>query len=163
MEVKEKMTNKRGTAWRSGRRLRRRVTGRREGGQSLVEFALVLPFFLVLFFGIVEFGNAWRKYSLITNGAREGAREAVLPSSSQTTVETTIHSYLNGSGLDTTQANLSLAISSVTGTADTVQIDYPHQFVLLGGLIDLMCSVAGCNGTAYSTVTLSTTSIMRNE
>ena len=159
MKVKEQKTVRRGTARGSGRRLR----SRRDGGQSLVEFALVLPFFLVLFFGIVEFGNAWRKYSLITNGAREGAREAVLPSSSQTTVTTTIQNYLNGSGLDTTQATLSLGISSVTGTADTVQIDYPHQFVLLGGLIDLMCTVAGCNGAAYSTVTLSTTSIMRNE
>ena len=153
---------------KKARRLAARSTwrarsGGRDKGQSMVEFALVVPFFLVLFFGIVEFGNAWRKYSLITNGAREGAREAVLPSSTTASVANTIQGYLNGSGLDTTQATLSLALSSVTGTADTVQVDYPHQFVLLGGLIDLMCTMAGCNGAAFSTVTLSTTSIMRNE
>ena len=160
MEVKQSRNAK----WAKARkRVSARNGGRRDAGQSLVEFALVLPFFLVLFFGIVEFGNAWRKYSLVTNGAREGAREAVLPGSSSTSVTTTIHSYLNGSGLDTTQATLSLALDSISGTADTVQIDYPHQFVLLGGLIDLMCTIAGCNGAAYSTVTLSTTSIMRNE
>ncbi|UCG76624.1 MAG: pilus assembly protein [Gemmatimonadota bacterium] len=136
---------------------------RLEGGQSLVEFALVVPLFLVLFFGIVEFGNAWRKYQLITNGAREGAREAVLPSSSPTTVADRIHERLNGAGLDTTQVELDLRISDVMGTADTVRINYPHQFVLLGPLIDLMCSAAGCDGSAYSTLTLSSTTIMRNE
>ena len=43
--------------------LRRHVArGRRDRGQSLIEFALVLPMLLVLFFGIIEFGNAWRIY-----------------------------------------------------------------------------------------------------
>lgn len=51
---------------------------RRGSGQSLVEFALVLPLFLLLFFTIVDFGRAVFMYNSITNAAREGARLAIV-------------------------------------------------------------------------------------
>ena len=49
-----------------------------EHGQALVEFALVLPIFLILLCGIIDFG--WLYYNQITlnNAAREGARYAVI-------------------------------------------------------------------------------------
>jgi Flp pilus assembly protein TadG len=47
---------------------------RRRGGQSLVEFSLVLtPLFLVLL-GIVQFGFIFNTYVTLTNATREGAR-----------------------------------------------------------------------------------------
>lgn len=50
----------------------------KEKGQSLVEFALVLPLLLGLLCGIIDFG--WVYYNQITlaNAAREGARYAVI-------------------------------------------------------------------------------------
>ena len=48
------------------------------GGQSLVEFALVLPLFLVLVMGIVDLGLSVFAYNSITNAAREGARLAIV-------------------------------------------------------------------------------------
>jgi hypothetical protein len=51
---------------------------RRSRGQSLVEFALVLPIFLLLFFAIVDFGSAIFTYNSLTNAAREGARLAIV-------------------------------------------------------------------------------------
>jgi Flp pilus assembly protein TadG len=51
---------------------------RRDRGQSLVEFALVLPIFLVLFFAVIDFGSAIFTYNSLTNAAREGARLAVV-------------------------------------------------------------------------------------
>ena len=123
---------------------------------------------LVLVFGIVEFGNAWRHYQLITNTAREGARMAVLPSSTATIVGSVIDDRLNGSGLDSNQATVTLKIldfgdANYANSADTVTIEYPYTFVFLGPIIDLMCTGIGCGGGAYSTVTLSSTAIMRNE
>jgi Flp pilus assembly protein TadG len=122
---------------------------------------------LVLFFGLIEFGNAWRIFQLVTNTAREGAREAVLPSSTTATVDSVIDEHLNGSGLDVSQATVSLGICSgrftCTDLPDTVTIDYPYQFVFLGPVIQLMCGGVGCDGSAYSTVNLSSTAIMRNE
>lgn len=56
----------------------KKILGRGESGQSLVEFALVLPLLLALLCAIIDFG--WLYYNQITlnNAAREGARYAVI-------------------------------------------------------------------------------------
>lgn len=56
-------------------------------GQSMVEFALVLPVFVVILFGIIEFSRLWETVNVLTSAAREGARTAAVtgPSVSQTT------------------------------------------------------------------------------
>jgi Flp pilus assembly protein TadG len=46
-------------------------------GQGLVEFALVLPIFMLVLLLIVDFAWALRQYVQITNAAREGARYGV--------------------------------------------------------------------------------------
>lgn len=43
-------------------------------GQSLVEFALILPIFLILVMGIFDLGRVVYYYSAIHNAAREGVR-----------------------------------------------------------------------------------------
>lgn len=47
-------------------------------GQSLVEFALVLPLLLILVFGVIDFGMGLRSYISLTNAVREGARFAAV-------------------------------------------------------------------------------------
>src|SRR6185295_12941172 len=47
---------------------------RRERGQGLVEFALILPIFLTLILATVDFGWALRAYVVEANATREGAR-----------------------------------------------------------------------------------------
>lgn len=47
---------------------------RSESGAAAVEFALILPVFLVLLLGIIEFGSAYNAQILLTNAAREAAR-----------------------------------------------------------------------------------------
>ena len=42
-------------------------------GQSLVEFALILPLLLVLVFGAIDFGRLFYTKTVLTNAAREGA------------------------------------------------------------------------------------------
>jgi hypothetical protein len=49
---------------------------RGDGGQSLVELAVVLVLLLLLLAGAVDFGRAFHSYIVITNAAREGARYA---------------------------------------------------------------------------------------
>jgi Flp pilus assembly protein TadG len=61
-----------------GERLMRGHADARSRGQSLVEFALVLPLFLLLFFAIVDMGRAVFVYNSVTNAAREGARLAIV-------------------------------------------------------------------------------------
>jgi Flp pilus assembly protein TadG len=47
-------------------------------GQSLVEFALILPMMLVVMFMITEFGRALYQYNVLAQACREGARKAVV-------------------------------------------------------------------------------------
>lgn len=51
---------------------------KKESGQSLVEFALVLPVLLFLIMGVIEFGWILNAQITLTSGAREGARAAVV-------------------------------------------------------------------------------------
>jgi hypothetical protein len=54
-------------------------TRRRRGrGQALVEFALVIPLFLLLLVGLFDLGRAVFTYNTLTNAAREGARMAIV-------------------------------------------------------------------------------------
>jgi len=47
-------------------------------GQALLEFALVLPIFILLLVAIFDLGRAAFAYNTLTNAAREGARIAIV-------------------------------------------------------------------------------------
>ena len=50
----------------------------RHRGQSLVEFALLLPVFVLLLMGILDFARAIYAYNAVGNAAREGTRTAIV-------------------------------------------------------------------------------------
>jgi Flp pilus assembly protein TadG len=50
------------------------MRSRAQGGQSLVEFALVIPVFLLILMGVVDFGMAIYKFNGVSQAAREIAR-----------------------------------------------------------------------------------------
>ena len=47
---------------------------RGDRGASAVEFALIVPILLVVLFGIIDFGFAINRYTIVNNAAREGVR-----------------------------------------------------------------------------------------
>lgn len=49
-------------------------------GAALVEFAIVVPLLMLLLLGIMEFGMILHDYLSISQGAREGVREAAVGS-----------------------------------------------------------------------------------
>jgi Flp pilus assembly protein TadG len=51
-------------------------------GQALVEFALVLPVFVLLLMGVVDFGRAVYAYNTLGNASRAGVRVAVVDQNS---------------------------------------------------------------------------------
>lgn len=55
-----------------------RASRHRSRGQALVEFAVVLPVFLMSFVGVIDLGTAVFSYNSLTNAAREGARLAIV-------------------------------------------------------------------------------------
>jgi Flp pilus assembly protein TadG len=51
---------------------------RKEQGQDLVEYALILPIFLLVVMGIFDMGRAVYYYSALQNSVREGARYGII-------------------------------------------------------------------------------------
>ncbi len=54
---------------------------RRSQGQTLIEFALVLPLFLLMLFGLIDVGRFVYLNSVMSQAAREGARVAAVEAS----------------------------------------------------------------------------------
>lgn len=52
--------------------------GAREGGQSVVEFALIVPLILLLVFGALDMGRAVFAFNTLAQAAREGNRVAIV-------------------------------------------------------------------------------------
>lgn len=52
--------------------------GGREEGQTLVEFALILPIFILVLMGILDLGRAIYAYNTINNAAREAVRVGIV-------------------------------------------------------------------------------------
>lgn len=136
-------------------------------GQSLVEFLIVAPLLLLLFFGIVELGAAWRTYQVVTNTAREGARRAVVPDAEETDVRTAVDQRLTQGGLDPAQGTVDIICSDVcfgparpSGSTTEIRIAYPHAFVFLGPIVEY---VTGGGGDTFGTITMQTGILMRNE
>ena len=55
-------------------------TGKKTSGQTLVEFALLLPLFLFLVMALFEIGRAVFYFAVLNNAAREGTRVAIVQS-----------------------------------------------------------------------------------
>src|SRR5258705_3749290 len=62
-----------------------------QAGTSMAEFALVASVFMMIIFGIIEFGRMLYTYNALADAARRGARYAVLhPQNSNTCVRNVI-------------------------------------------------------------------------
>jgi Flp pilus assembly protein TadG len=142
-------------------RLRKRAAG--DGGQALVEFALILPVLLLMIIGIVEFARAWNIKQVITDAAREGARTAVVSDDDvgEDSVRTVISTALASGGVDPAAADVSIvppiARPQPEGST-TVRIEVPFNFVFFGPIFNLYFSKP-----MTSSITLSTSFTMRNE
>lgn len=132
-----------------------------EGGQALIEFALILPILLAFLVGILELGQAWPSSQALTHAAREGARLSVVPTSTDQSVINRIHETLLHGSLDPEKAQIDLRRRSGTGTLDTVSVHYPFEFRLLAPVIRLTSS--SHDEGAPGTITISSTFVMRNE
>jgi Flp pilus assembly protein TadG len=97
--------------------LRRRTAARPRplrGGTAVVELAIVLPVFLMIVLGIVEFGRAIMVGQSLTSGARHGARQAIAAGSTNSSVERGIKEFLDTT-LDVAPDDLDIRIEVEPG------------------------------------------------
>jgi Flp pilus assembly protein TadG len=117
--------------------MRKRVNITSERGQTMVEFAIVLPILVVLLFGIIQFGIAFNNYETITDAARAAARVAAVSRQASDPVGACQNAALNAaSNLDMTQPGAGVTCtydpSMQPGTTVQVEVDYPYSIDLFG-------------------------------
>lgn len=69
-------------------------------GAAAVEFAVVAPIFLLLVFGMIEYGRMVMVQQILVNASREGARKAVLDGSVNADVLSVVDQYLDSGSID---------------------------------------------------------------
>ena len=96
------------------RRLRRgRATSR---GQSLVEFALVFPLFILLVAGMIDFGMGLYSYMTINNATRDAARLGATMCTANPcagAVKARVTAAVGGLGIDTPVVTCKASVSAV--------------------------------------------------
>ena len=130
--------------------------GVRQRGQSMVEFALVIPIFLIIVMATIDFGWAFRSYITTTNAVREGARYGVTGATEAQIVDRVVD---RSSGL-LTDGDVEVD-GALGGSGDELTVDATLEYnyiTPLGGLISLISG-----GTLPSPLELTTTTVMRME
>ena len=83
-------------------------------GAAIVEMAIVLPIFMMLVLGIIEFGRAMSVSQMVSNASREGCRRAVLDDSQTSTIETEVKDFLSNSlNIPTTDVTVKCYVNDV--------------------------------------------------
>ena len=138
---------------------RRTENGQRdEKGQALVEFALLVPIFLILLFAIVDFGMGFHSWITVTNSAREGARLGAVAGTEQQIIDR----EHDTAALINEDTNMNVVVTNaqgLPGESVVVQVDYDYD--LITPLASLVAFLTG--DIIGPTLELSSTAEMRLE
>lgn len=135
----------------------------------MVETVLTLPLLLLLSVSVYEFGRAFQHWQVLTNAAREGARIAVLPGTTDDAVQARVQSYIEAGRLIVPEGlgvnivhNDEISIgpdADDTAMASTVSVNYPFEFMVLQPVMQL---VSGGSDVG-APITMNVSATMRNE
>ncbi len=91
-------------------------------GSVTLEFALVLPVLVMLLLGIIEFSRALQVGHMVTNVAREGARQSIVTGSSNSDIEDIaldrLQELLSLSSEDVAQCLVNITVEAAVGNPD---------------------------------------------
>jgi hypothetical protein len=119
-----------------------------------VEFAVVAPVFLLLVFGMIEYGRMVMVQQVITNASREGARVAVLDGSTAADVADIVTRYLTSGAIDGANITIIPDNPQDAGFGDPVSVSVDIGFSQVSWLPSPMY---------LGGRTLSATTVMRRE
>lgn len=146
--------------------------GSSERGQSLVEFAMVLPLLLVVAFIITEFGRALWIQNVLTEAAGNATRAAIVSTAAtyQQVAEDAANRILDASNMGTTSPGGTTVTATLVdpGTADQcvrVRVTRDFSFIPGGGGGGLPTTpFAGSNNKiALGTFTIGGESVMETQ
>jgi Flp pilus assembly protein TadG len=117
--------------------MRGRGNIRAERGQTMVEFAMVLPILCLLLFGVIQFGITFNNYVTLTDAVRAASRKAAVSRQSGTR-DADIQNALYDSAADLDKSKLPPPTVTSTwqhGDPVTVCATYPYDINLLGMVV----------------------------
>ena len=109
---------------------------RNERGQTLTEFAIVLPILALLLFGVIQFGIAFNNYITLTDAVRAGARKGAVGRHLQNP-QASVDQAVRNAATDLESSGLQITINSTwtQGSDVTVTATYPYSINLLGAVV----------------------------
>ena len=136
-------------------RNRSKCRGRlRRRGAAAAEFAVVMPVFLIVVFGILEFGRMVMVQQVLTSTSREGARLACIDGSTVSDVETAVDQFVTAA---------SLSGVTVTVAPNPLNNAQPGAQVTVGTSVPFSQVSWIYSGWFATNVTLSANCLMRRE
>lgn len=123
-------------AWRQARLRSSERFARKEGGQSLVEFAIGVSLLLLLLAGVVDLGRGFYSYVVIANAAREGARYGA--SYPEGDIVGKVIAEAQDSGIALTAGDVSVTLTDPP-KGFPVRVDVHHEFEpWVGAILDFL-------------------------
>jgi Flp pilus assembly protein TadG len=107
---------------------------RRQSGQAIVEFVIVLPVLVMLVVGIAQFGLAFHNYLSITDATRVGARAAAVKRTAGAcpAAKTAIQSTVSATQWTQISTRITCTAGANVGDAVAVTVKYPFRIGLPG-------------------------------
>jgi Flp pilus assembly protein TadG len=105
-----------------------RTCRRHRRGAAAVEFAVVAPIFVLLVFGMIEFGRMVMVQQMLTNAAREGARLGVIEGNTSTDVENRVDEYLAAASITGATVTVTTLPASGDDTGDRISVTVSIPF-----------------------------------
>jgi Flp pilus assembly protein TadG len=114
---------------------------KRQDGQAVVEFAVILPVLLLVLMSVYQFGQVFVNYMDVTGAGREGARKAAVSRTAGTctVVDSLAVTAAKGAASDLNQSSLNVTVARTCtnnayaqGSDVTATATYPYTISILG-------------------------------
>jgi Flp pilus assembly protein TadG len=111
----------------------KRFSFKNQQGQSMTEFALVLPILVILLFGVIQFGIVFNNYITVTDAVRAGARKCAV-SRHLSNPDAAVVKSVRDAATDLRQSDLNVTVTSSWQHGEDVSVtgSYPYSISLLG-------------------------------
>jgi len=98
-------------------------------GVAAVEFAIISPVLVLLILGMIEFGRMMMMQQILTNASREGARRAIVETTTNGEVVSVVNDYLASTGIAGATVTVSPTDLGAIALGDpvTVRVTTPYS------------------------------------
>ena len=106
-----------------------------EKGQELIEFAIILPFLLLVAFGVLDLGRIFHAAITITNAAREGARYGTFYPDDAPAIIAATQAEAANSGIDLSTSVIQVSCPEGCDSGFPLRVTIVYDFDLIMGLV----------------------------